>query len=334
MDVVAVDELDEAALLAVADLLLAVADHDGVSALHAVGPREGVAASLAAGREPDQDVLVVRADDGVGLATLPRRANTDRASLEVSVHPRARGRGLGRALLTAVVGAAAERGRTTAELWCPPTGPALAAARHLPGLREVMDERESVLVLDDDARRLARDAVEAGAGRAERDGYQLRGWEGPCPADLVEPLGEAHVAMDDAPVGESSWRPGPHGSDQDRALDRFVEAAGLRHRTLVAVHEADGAVAGFTDVAWWPGHDRGEQWDTGVVREHRGHGLGLLLKASMALDLAADASAPRVLHTSNAESNSHMLAVNEALGWRAVGTWTQLEGPLAALTGR
>jgi hypothetical protein len=58
---------------------------------------------------------------------------------------------------------------------------------------------------------------------------------------------------------------------------------------------------------------------TAVAREHRGHRLGLRLKLAM-LDLLARQE-PQVKHilTGNAETNAHMIAINEMLGYRVVG---------------
>jgi hypothetical protein len=63
----------------------------------------------------------------------------------------------------------------------------------------------------------------------------------------------------------------------------------------------------------------GAQEDTTVVRDHRGHRLGLLLKADLCRWLLAVEPQLRTLDTWNAESNDHMVGVNERLGYRAVG---------------
>ena len=54
--------------------------------------------------------------------------------------------------------------------------------------------------------------------------------------------------------------------------------------------------------------------------EHRGHRLGLLLKLEMLRWLAETEPALETLDTWNAESNRHMVAVNEALGYRVLGS--------------
>jgi hypothetical protein len=55
------------------------------------------------------------------------------------------------------------------------------------------------------------------------------------------------------------------------------------------------------------------------VASHRGHRLGVLLKTEMNLWLR-DAQPQLVsIDTWNAESNDHMIEVNEAMGYRIMG---------------
>jgi hypothetical protein len=54
---------------------------------------------------------------------------------------------------------------------------------------------------------------------------------------------------------------------------------------------------------------------TAVTREHRGHRLGLLLKLAMMELLATTEPQLERMETSNAASNKHMVAVNDALGY-------------------
>ncbi|WP_230487240.1 hypothetical protein [Nocardioides anomalus] len=64
---------------------------------------------------------------------------------------------------------------------------------------------------------------------------------------------------------------------------------------------------------------RGWQHDTAVAQDHRGHRLGLLLKTEMNLWLRDAEPALEVVSTFNAESNDHMIGVNEQLGYRIAG---------------
>ena len=67
-----------------------------------------------------------------------------------------------------------------------------------------------------------------------------------------------------------------------------------------------------------------------MVREHRGHRLGLLLKTEMLLWLRDVEPAVEAVDTWNAESNDHMVGVNEQLGYRVMGTTVQLQGGVGA----
>jgi hypothetical protein len=69
-----------------------------------------------------------------------------------------------------------------------------------------------------------------------------------------------------------------------------------------------------------------------VARRHRGHRLGLLLKAEMLELLAVREPGLERIATWNAASNLHMIAINEQLGFEVSGSpscFTDL--PVAAL---
>ena len=54
------------------------------------------------------------------------------------------------------------------------------------------------------------------------------------------------------------------------------------------------------------------------TRAHRGHRLGALVKTAMLLWMRDEESAVTQLDTWNAESNAHMIAINEQLNYRIV----------------
>jgi hypothetical protein len=68
---------------------------------------------------------------------------------------------------------------------------------------------------------------------------------------------------------------------------------------------------------------------TAVARPHRGHRLGLLVKVAM-LELLADRE-PQLarIFTGNADSNEHMIAINNDLGFGVVDEWPCFEVGIA-----
>jgi hypothetical protein len=77
---------------------------------------------------------------------------------------------------------------------------------------------------------------------------------------------------------------------------------------------------GYTELSAPPELGRSvTQEDTLVLREHRGHRLGMLLKAANLLQLAQVRPGYPAVTTFNAEENRHMLSVNEALGFVPMG---------------
>ena len=109
-------------------------------------------------------------------------------------------------------------------------------------------------------------------------------------------------------------------ADRIAAYETAQLNAGLRLHRYLARHRTTGELAGNTVVAVEEERPHiGHQQDTSVVASHRGHRLGLLLKTAMLLHLADAEPQVRTIDTFNAESNDHMIAVNEDLGYRWMG---------------
>ena len=99
---------------------------------------------------------------------------------------------------------------------------------------------------------------------------------------------------------------------------------GRRQVATLAVSEKTGRAAGFTEIGVSRfAQETAYQWETLVDREHRGHGLGLVLKAHNHRLLAEQSPQTRWLNTWNAETNTHMVAINEQLGFQPVEYWTE-----------
>jgi GNAT superfamily N-acetyltransferase len=246
---------------------------------------------------------------------LPDLENVDRAVLDIVVHPDHRRRGTGRELLRHAAERAAAAGRAVMTGYVRDGSPGDAFARWAsaaPGqadVRRVLDPRKLP------AGKIA--GLRETAARAAA-GYSLVSWTGVTPHEYLGPLASVINAFADAPrdegMQEEVW-------DADRLRERgdaVLELMGLRSYTVTAMHDATGEMAAMTQLVVDPESPQwGHQALTAVTRTHRGHRLGLLVKAAM-LEWLADAE-PQLeqVETGNAASNEHMIAVNEALGFVA-----------------
>lgn len=120
----------------------------------------------------------------------------------------------------------------------------------------------------------------------------------------------------DAPADGADWQEEVWDAGRVRAVHETARAAGRRVVESVARHRPSGRLVGFTRVELPPDRpDLAFQEDTLVLREHRGHGLGLRLKAVTALVLTDAFPDVKSVRTWNAASNEHMRAVNRRLGY-------------------
>ncbi|MGJ5804250.1 GNAT family N-acetyltransferase [Streptomyces europaeiscabiei] len=276
--------------------------------------------------------------DGVPLGSaflrlFTKEGQTHLAELDGAVHPAERRQGVGTALLDAAVGSArAERRRAVlaqAEQGSP--GDAFLAAR---GFRRVLTLTYARLELAGiDPDHFARILEQP------RPGYRLTSWTGVVPAELARSYAASRRAMDDMPMGDADY--GTVAWDVERvvAAAEAIARRGDRLYTVAAVHTSSGTVVGFSELVL-PGDDKsdgkgegdgdgkgdgkgdGQHYGTAVLPEHRGHGLGLWMKAKAVLH--AHGLAPTLaLLTDTAEHNIPMRQVNDALGYRP--THTSLE---------
>jgi len=232
------------------------------------------------------------------------------AELEVAVHPAERRQGVGGALLDAAVSAARDEGRRSllaqAETGSP--GDLFLAAR---GFRRVLALTYARLVLTDvDSARIAEIA------ERPHPGYELTHWHGAVPPGLAQTFADSRRAMDDMPMEGTDF--GTVVWDVERILsaaETIAKRGELLH-TVAVVDRSDGSIAGFSELVV-PGDGRGDgqHYGTGVLPEHRGHGLGLWMKAE-SIRLARR-TYPELdgLLTDTADSNAPMRSINDALGY-------------------
>lgn len=243
--------------------------------------------------------------------------NTHLAWLWFVVHPDARRRGLGSELFDFARKRAAELGRTSVgtDGWdiAPTRG---FAERHgLPCKGQAINRRQYLGRVD----HAVLDSLHAEATAAAAS-YDLLRIEGRTPAELMEAVAKMTEAINDAPTDDLDVEDEVYSKERIEGLETATLARDRRMYRVVARHRDTGELAGHTVVQVEAGRPGiGHQGDTSVVRAHRGHRLGLLVKTEMLRWLADVEPQLASIDTWNAESNDHMIAVNEALGYTVLG---------------
>jgi GNAT superfamily N-acetyltransferase len=233
--------------------------------------------------------------------------------MSLEVHPEYRRHGVGRALLRHAAERAAENGRSVLSSGALLGSPGEAFARRF-GATPGLTEARRVLVLAKlPAGQVA--VLREGAARAAA-GYTLVTWSGRTPDEYLDGFAAVHNAMGDAPRDPGHE---PRVWDAERVrehLDDQRELFGSRGYFVAALHAATGEMAAVTEIEVDPEYPGwGFQQITAVARPHRGHRLGLLVKAAMVDWLATAEPALERIVTWNAAENQHMIAINEALGY-------------------
>ncbi|GAA3706090.1 GNAT family N-acetyltransferase [Nonomuraea antimicrobica] len=234
------------------------------------------------------------------------------------VRPERRGRGLGKALFGHAVERLRAHGRTLllGEALAGSSAARFAAAR---GMTVALAQARRTL----DLRTADWAALER--LRPEVDGYHLERWIGPAgPEELLGDLATLMDGMNDAPR-DADIEDMRFSVDRLRAREESLPLTRLTCYTMIARRSSDGAPAGYTRILL--DADRSDGWghqaDTAVLREHRGHRLGLLLKVANLLWLREHEPHLERVITWNATSNAHMLAINEAMGFELFDEWSE-----------
>jgi GNAT superfamily N-acetyltransferase len=314
---------------------------------HAITPGE-----LLPAYAPDPDevrhVWVVALDGRfvgrVGL-DVPQEAGSHVAYGLIELERAVWGRGVGSAASDLLEETARSHGRRVLQTWvehpasagprlAPPTGfgdiPRDHAARFLLNHGYTLEqvERASALDLTDPAvtDRLREHLETATAAAA---GYRVVQWTLPTPPEFVDGYAWMKSRMvTDAPSAGLEFDEETWDADRLRRHERVYLDAGRRMQVTAAQHLDSGDLVAFNELVI--GTDptaASHQEDTLVSAPHRGHRLGMLVKAAGLLAWReAFPASPRVL-TYNAEENRPMLGINEALGFAPIsyeGAWKKV----------
>lgn len=249
--------------------------------------------------------------------------NTHVAWVDFSVHPDLRRRGFGSALFESAVTRAKELGRRSigCDGWDIDPVHAFTARHALPRKASAINRRQDLASVDETV--LTQLYDEAGSAASA---YDLLRIPGRTPEDMLDAVAEMTAAINDAPTDDLDVEDEVYPRERILDYESAQIESGNRVYRVIARHRDTGELAGHSVVA--VEIDRpwiGEQHDTSVLRSHRGHRLGLLLKVEMLGWLADVEPALQTIDTWNAESNDHMVKVNEQLGYRPIGRGLQFQ---------
>lgn len=264
------------------------------------------------------------------LLELPARENRHIAWASITVAPEHRRAGLGTRLLQHAAARAAQHGRTVLSAETREGSPGSAFAAAMGARRGVTEARRILRLADVPDGRLAE--LRRQAEPAAR-GYSLVSWRGsPPPEQYLDGVAAVANAMNDAPHSPG-FEPEHIDAQRVRDSERLITALGVRYYSVAARCDETGELAGLTQLAVDPQVPGwGYQHLTAVARAHRGHRLGLLVKVAMMELLAEAEPGLERMITGNADVNSHMIAINEALGFRVLDQWPHWQLDVAQVT--
>lgn len=245
----------------------------------------------------------------------PTRDNTQLVNFGVTVHPDHRRQGHGTAMLAEVIDRTRQMGRSI--LWGGCAHGDAGAAEFLSrngfdyASHEARRYQWPGSVDHDQLESLYRDAQQAAAA------YELVRMTAPTEDDVLSELVEVTAAINDAPMGELEFE---HEAFDLQRLKDFETAAlskGERLYRVFARHRETGKVGGHSVMMVQPQLPTyGNQYDTAVHRDHRGHRLGMLLKIDMMRWLTETEPQIERIETWNHADNNYMISVNEKIGYR------------------
>jgi len=161
-------------------------------------------------------------------------------------------------------------------------------------------------------------AALAAASAAE---FALHSWTDHTPERWQADMARLYTRMSTDAPGAGLEEP-----EDPWTVDRVQDAEERESRnprsflTTAVEHVPTGVLCGFTTLSVPLERERAVlQLDTLVLREHRGHRLGMLLKLANLERLSRERPGHPSVLTFNAEENRHMLDINEALGFAAIG---------------
>ncbi|SFS06707.1 Acetyltransferase (GNAT) domain-containing protein [Microbacterium sp. cf046] len=284
---------------------------------------------------------------GRALLYVPVQEDSKSADVRIEILPDWWGRGAGRHALEALTALARAHGRSVLHAWTDHlrldgeriiarTGwgsvPDDHISRAMRGFGFTLEQvyRASALDLSQPLDRVA--AVLAGARAAASD-YRYVSWTLPTPVEHRAGYAWLKSRMStDAPAGDMDFDEQLWDADRVARMDERLVAQGYTGVIGAAQHIVSGELAAYTEL-YLLGEDHSlptSQNDTLVLKEHRGHRLGALVKCeTLRIWREHMPESTRIL-TNNAEENRPMLSINEEMGFVPIayaGMWQRTLEP-------
>ena len=280
---------------------------------------------------PERGITILGAIDGremvgAGLLTRTLKDNLHSAMAFAWTRPDRRREGIGRRVVAELEVIAAGDGRTTiqSEAYLVPGASDTAPEAFAVATGYAVASRESIRELALSEFALRRDALAEEASVPEA--YRIITYDTVCPDAYVESFGRllgmlvSEVPLGDLDLEDSEWSVG-----RIRAAEQRQAGIGRHACTALAI-ASDGTVVGVSDVLVDEADAAHAQVGITLVDPaHRGHRLGLALKLAIHDLVVATYPSLVALDTSNAEVNTAMNAVNDALGYRTIETLLELQ---------
>lgn len=266
---------------------------------------------------------------------LPLKDNLAQAHVDVVVRADARRGGIGSLLEATGRSVARDLGRRVLQGWTghrgeggddglvAPTGAGSIARDAATGFALArgwvleQTERHSILPVPGVERlRELRDGALAAAV-----GYRTESWVGATPEHRLDGVADLYRRMStDIPLAGLELEEEHWDAERVRSREAATLAGGKTLVTTVALDAEDDVVA--FSILQLPSERPSVAWqdETLVKREHRGHRLGMLVKAVNLLHALSERPGLERVHTWNAGENEHMLAINVELGFARAST--------------
>jgi GNAT superfamily N-acetyltransferase len=317
------------------------AGHDALDrdAREVLGEWQDAADWIHLGFSAERDGTII----GVVDMFYPVEEGTTTSEINVMVDPDHWGEGAEEALLEAVLDEARARGRKSVQTWTlhrpDATGPMLTPPTGFGAIPA--EDRQTVFMIEsgfsfEQVERNSAFDLQGSFGEVERrladalavagGDYRLVEWTSPTPEEHLETFAYVISRMQtDTPQGGLVTEEHHWDADRVRRRDARLRSQGLLVSIAAVQHVPTGAIVAYNELTI--GADRGaatQQYGTLVLKEHRGHRLGTIVKcANLVRWHRLAPESPRV-STFNAEENRPMLDINEAIGFVPVsyaGAW-------------